>query len=184
MDLESLKAELFRRLEFSDTEKEKTYQSERDTINKKFPDEGWHIPQAYIDAMKNLKNSKLREIRKDLNDDAGFNRLVSELENVKANKEKKEVELKSLVPPNQPNFSQKLYTSVFGKENTADAEINAFNVRTKNIQNEIADFQKIISDIETLKPIYNETQGGSKTKIRRNRNSNKSRKKLRKSSSR
>ena len=182
MNLESLKAELFKRLEFSDKTKEEKYQSERDRINKMYPDEGLRIPQSYIKDMENLKNKKLREIRKDLNDDNGFNLLVSELDNVKANKEKKEDELKSLIPPNQPKLSQKLYTSIFGKINTADAEINAFNIKTKNIQNEIADFGKIISGIETLIPIYKETQGGSKIKTRRNRNSNKSRKKLRKSS--
>jgi hypothetical protein len=177
MDLASLKSELFKRLEYGNEQKEAMYQTERKIINDKYPDEGWRIPQSYINEMENLKKKKLREIRKDLNDDNGFKILVSELDNIKANKDKKEAELKSFVPPNKPNLLQKLYTNVSGKINTADAEINNFNKNTKNIQNEIADFQKIISGIETLIPIYQETQGGAKTKTRRN----KSRKNLRKS---
>jgi disulfide oxidoreductase YuzD len=184
MDLPKLKTELFRRLEYSDETKEATYQKARDAINRKYPDDGWRIPQDYINDMANLKKAKIREIRKDLGNDEGFQNLVSELDNIKANKEKKEDELKRLIPPNKPSLLQKFYTSVYGKINNADTEINTFNKHTYYIQSEIVDFQKIISGIETLIPIYNETQGGAKTKKRRNQNSNKSRKNFRKSNCR
>jgi hypothetical protein len=184
MDLTKLKAELFKRLEYSDETKEATYQKNKDVIKSEYPDEGWRIPKDYIDKMANLQKTKIQEIRKDLGNDEGFKYLVSELDNIKANKEKKEDELKKLIPPNQPSFFQKLFTSVSGKINSADTEINNFNKSTQDIQNEIVDFQKIISGIETLIPIYNETQGGAKTKKRRNQNSNKSRKNLRKSNCR
>jgi peptidoglycan hydrolase CwlO-like protein len=59
---------------------------------------------------------------------------------------------------------QKLYTSIFGKINTADADINTFNINTKNIQNEIADFQKVIAGIESLIPIYKEKSRWSQNK--------------------
>lgn len=195
MDLADLKAELFRRLEYSDPNKELEYQKKRKQVNDKYPDEGWRIPQSYIKEMENLKNNKLREIREQLNDDDGFKLLVDQLPIVEFNKDKKEQELKMLVPPNKPNFSQRLYTNVFGKTNTADVEINNFNAKTKSIQDEIADLQKIISDIGTLKPVYDKvltdvseydktTFGGAKNKTRRNRNSNQSRRKLRKSNCR
>jgi hypothetical protein len=60
MDLASLKTELFKRLEYSDEEKEKQYQLERAKINDSYPDEGWRIPEGYINAMENLKKKTTR----------------------------------------------------------------------------------------------------------------------------
>ena len=57
-DLASLKTELFKRLEYSDTDKEKIYQLERKKINDSYPDEGYIIPQSYINEMENLKKKK------------------------------------------------------------------------------------------------------------------------------
>jgi hypothetical protein len=184
MNLVSLKSELFKRLNYDDEQKEAIYQSKINKLSKNINPADVRFKEYYIYEMNILLENKLLEIRKDLNDDDGFKRLVSELDNVKFNKYEKETELKSLVPPNKPNLLQKLYTNVFGKINTADAEINNFNNNTKDIQNEIADFKNIIYDIETLIPIYQKTQGGAKTKTRRNRNSYKSIKNRRKSNCR
>ena len=174
MDLPTLKKKLYERLNFKDTNQEQIYQEEREKINNSFPDEGWRIPQAYIDAMKSLKNNKLKTIRTELNDDEGFNVMLNELDNVKSNITKKQGEIERLIPPNKPTFRQKLYTGVFGKTNSADSEINNFNERTKNIQDEISDLQKIAMDIETLIPIYSEPlRGGGKKKTRRNKKARK-----------
>ena len=185
MDLAYLKSELSKRLKYGDEKKEAEYQSKIKEINNNYPDEGWRIPESYRNEISELKNNKLREIRKYLNDDDGFNRLKNKLENVEADKETKELELKNLVPPKQPNRLQKVYTTVSGKINTADAEINDFNNKIKDIKEQIYGLKKIIGDIKTLIPIYEEPNeevqtGGSKTKTRRNRNSNKSRKNRRK----
>lgn len=177
MDLPTLKETLYERLNFKDANQEQMYQEEREKINNSFPDEGWHIPQAYTDAMKSLKNNKLKTIRTKLNDDKGFNAILMELENVKSNITKKEAELNQLIPPDKPNLRQKLYTSVFGIKNSADSEINNFNERTKNIQVEISDLQKIAMDIETLIPIYSEPlRGGGKKNTRRNQKTRKTKK--------
>ncbi len=158
MDLKELKSELFKRLEFGDDEEgknnKKYYELSAKIINEKYPDEGWRIPQGYIDEMKSLEFSKLYEIRHDLNDDEGFNALRLELPNVKANKARKTAELEKRIPPENPKFLQNLYTSVLGKTNTADMKINKFNKETKEIQEEINDLTKIINDIETLIPVY------------------------------
>lgn len=123
-------------------------------INDRYPDEGWHIPQDYTNEMYALEISKLEKIRQNLNDDEGFNEIKSQLQNIKGNIIRKKEELNLLVPPNKPNFRQRLYTFSTGKTNTADAEINDFNKKTKNVQNEIAELEKIQKDIQTLIPIY------------------------------
>ncbi len=64
MDLASLKSELFKRLEYGNEQKEAMYQSERKIINDKYPDEGWRIPQSYINEMENLKKKNYEKSEK------------------------------------------------------------------------------------------------------------------------
>ena len=158
MELKELKSKLFKRLEFGDDadgkKHKRYYDLHVEDINKKYPDEGWRIPEGYINDMKSLKLSKLYKIRQLLNDDEGFDALKSELPNIKANKERKTAELEKRIPPENPKLLQKLYTGLLGKTNTADAKINEFNKKTEEIQIEINDLTKIINDIETLIPVY------------------------------
>jgi len=182
MDLEPIKLKLFQLSEYSDAEKETKYQSRVKRIDNAYPDEGWRIPDGYLRDMQRLNEAKLKEIKKDRNDDTIFQELVSELDNLKANKIKKENELTSLIPPNSPNRLQRLYTAFTGRTNTADHALDVFDTNTRQIRSEIWGLEKIISGIEKLIPIYQESQtGGVKRKTRRNRHSNKSRKNHRKS---
>jgi len=89
MDLSKIKTELYRRLEDSDEKKEAAYQKKRDAINTNIPDDGLYNVNIYRNEIEKLKKQKIREIRKDLGNDEGFQYLVSELDNIKANKKKK-----------------------------------------------------------------------------------------------
>jgi hypothetical protein len=188
MDLENLKSELKKRLNYIDHDKENKYQNNIKIIEKKYISrsvDGARRSDPENEEYEKLKHDKIQDIRKILNDDESFNNLANKLDEIKAYKKIKEDELKRLDQPNKTIF-QKIYTNTFGrfiKKNTdGDAESNR-----EKITNEIQDLEKIISDIETLKPIYEKKtqEGGAKTKkTRRNRNSNKSRKNRRKSNCR
>ena len=99
MDLESIKVEVNRRINHSDKSKEIEYANARKEINDRYTDEGWRIPESYKNEMANLYEAKILEIRKDLNDDSGFVYLVSNLEDIKKIKARKESELEEATPP-------------------------------------------------------------------------------------
>ena len=120
MDLDEIKKKLYLRLEFSDSNDEETYQEQINEVRNKYPDEGWRIPEGYTNEITNINNNKLRKIRTNLNDDDGFNELYKELNNLKANKERKEQKLRQLIPPNKPNLRQQLYSYISRSENSAN----------------------------------------------------------------
>jgi len=187
MDLENLKSELKKRLEYSDSDRdrENEYQKNKLKIEQSYISyvgDGTRRSDKEIEEYEKLKEDKIQDIRKNLNDDESFNNLANKLDEIKAYKEIKKDELKRLDQPNKTTF-QKI-TNMVGRfrKKKGDAESNR-----EKITNEIQDLEKIISDIETLKSIYEKKtqKGGAKTKkTRRNRNSNKSRKNRRKSNCR
>lgn len=177
MNFKEIVDKLYNRLEFSNSEDERKYQEEISKVNNKYPDEGWHIPQGYIDEIKAINDNKLRQIRNNLNDDAGFNELYAELNNLKGNKLKKEQELENLIPPNKPNLRQKLYSFFSRNENSADSEMRKFEATTKDLRLEIHELNKTISNLEKLKPIYNESKiNGGKKQTHRNKKTKKNQK--------
>ena len=181
MDLDEIKKKLYLRLEFSDSNDEETYQEQINEVRNKYPDEGWRIPEGYTNEITNINNNKLRKIRTNLNDDDGFNELYKELNNLKANKERKEQKLRQLIPPNKPNLRQQLYSYISRSENSANNEIKNFENNALMLQNEINNLNRIIIDLEKLKPIYDETKtNGGKRKSRRNEKNKKSKKNHRK----
>lgn len=150
MDLTPSTENLYTALEFTHPQQEKLYQKEREEVNKIFPDEGWRIPKAYTYEIEYLEYKKLQKIRSELINNEEFNDLLIELNNVKANITKKQRELDTLIPPNKPDWRQKIYTQFSGKTNSADNNINKFNETTKNIKNEISYLKKIVMNIEKL----------------------------------
>ena len=176
MDLESIKEEVNRRINHSDKEKEDEYANEEKKTRDRYPQEGWHIPESYKNEMANLYEAKILEIRKDLNDDSGFVYLVSNLEDIKKIKARKESELEEATPPKPKKKST--FTKFFsssGRTSSADTKIDDFYKMKKIKIEEISKLQKIIFDINTIRKIYNddETKGGAKTKRRRNKKSKK-----------
>jgi len=156
MDLQKIKDGVVDRLEFRNHNDEAEYQSAISKVNNSYPDEGSIIPAGYTAKIKNLKKNKLQKIRTDLNDDVGFYKLYNELHNLRLNKAKKEADIRNLTKPNAPNFRQKLYSFVYGKNNSAEYEIAKFNNATTNLRLEINELDSIISNLEMLKCIYTE----------------------------
>jgi hypothetical protein len=177
LNLEKLKSEISKRTKYGDPSKEDEYYKKVKDIHSKYNDHGLHFPPPLTEELNSLEKDKLLEIRKELNDENGFKILVSQLDSLKNEKNKKEGELESLVAPSGPKFLQRVYTRTTGKTNNADKETNDYDTRTKNIESEIRNLGIIIKNIETLKRVYAEGQNsGGKRKTRRNRKSKKSRK--------
>lgn len=190
-DLESFKAELDKRLVYDNEEKNDEYKEKETKILEEYKNynAAFDLDNAQFSpreaALEKLKTTKLQEIRNIINNDDGFFQLISDLDRINAYKKKKEAELYNLDNPKQTLiswFSSKL-------KPTNPDELKQIATNKENIKKEIDDLENnIISNITILKRIYpknplphKETQGGTKTKKRRNRNRKKSRKNHKKS---
>ena len=152
MNLREITKNLDKRLNFSDINDENDYEFQKGIANMNYakekaskPDED--IPIKFLnDEIKIIDNYKLIKIRKQLKDDAGFNKMYAELNNLKDIKEQKEQQLQQLTSPNKPskpNLRQKLYSFVSRRKNFV-AKLEA----------EIKELNDAINNLEKLKPIY------------------------------
>ena len=170
LDLEYLKNEITRRI----TAENKTEQGIKRTI-----DDFIDNPRSTNEEMFSKKKDLYLAIRNRLNDDAGFQKLVDQLDNLKTTIERKEKELPEKKPTGKATLLQKGYTAIRGKKNNATIELENY----KNTDSEISRLNVLAKQIEELKEIYDEadqnkntTTEGGKRKSRRSRKSKKSKK--------
>lgn len=160
-----------------ESDEQKNYENEIETINKSFPDEGSYIPQAYKDKMNSLETKKLSNIRTILNDDKGFQELKSKLPIL----EKRYKELQKSLPnrpspPKSATRTQKAYTYVTNLKNTSDINMDEYNAKNNEFNTKMK-IKQMIDDIKRLIPIYDDTRtSGGKRRTRRRRASKKSKK--------
>lgn len=166
IETEELQQEINKRLHYAEGSSEETeYQQQLKKINESYPDEGFHIPESYTIEIKNLKIQKLKNIkRKSQNNftNQAFLQLLQtkqpEIEDI-INKKTEYLHLLT-VPRQQPTIIQKIYTSITGKPNATNTNINIneYNCKTKKTQDEINKLQTILTHINELLPIYENTQ--------------------------
>jgi len=173
LDLEYLKNEITKRIT-AITKEEQSIQRTIDSMRNDHT--GRDV--TYKDIFNKKKDLYLA-IRNRLNDDAGFQKLVGQLDNLKTTIERKEKELPEKKPTGKATLLQKGYTAISGKQNNATIDLENY----KNTDSEISRLNVLAKQIEELKEIYNEadqnkntTTEGGKRKSRRSRKSKKSKK--------
>jgi hypothetical protein len=160
MEIEELQEEINKRLHYAEGSSEETeYQQELKKINDSYPDEGFRIPESYTIEIKNLKIQKLKNIKRksqnNFTNQAFLQLLQTKQTEIEDSINKKTGYLHLLtVPRQQPTIIQKIYTSITGKPNAANININEYNCKTKKTQDEINKLQTILTHINELLPIY------------------------------
>ena len=132
------------------------------------------------EGLKNLEIEYLKQIREDLNDDAGFKNILEEInvEDIKTNLAEKKHRLDDLrrKEPSYPTRGQARYTRWTGLENSAEIARSKWRKEVKTLENEITLMKEILMYIKKLKPIYEPETSAGKKRTRRNRKSKRSKK--------
>jgi hypothetical protein len=126
IDIRKIEEELKKRLYYEKAEEEKYKKEYNEIYDKMVPNDSKPYDNRQTGSIneskpfKDLKKTKLMNIRKNLDDDKGFNEIEGQLPYIKNMIIEKKKELKSLTGPKSPDFFQRAYTSVRSKKNTAD----------------------------------------------------------------
>ena len=157
INIKDIEKELNKRLYYQDKEDEEKYNSDREKINDKYPDEGFRSVQ--VDSpnggeLNRLEQKKHWDIRKKLNDDEGFEKIKEKLSDIEHMITQKEDELELLTGPKSSHVFQRAYTMVTGKKNTADIAKENFDNKKKGLDSELNTLKTIKTNIQKLIPIY------------------------------
>ena len=163
IDIEDIEEELKKRLYYENKEDEKKYKNEYNKIHHEIVPNDSKLHDNMIEnvsineskPLKDLKKTKLMNIRKNLNDDEGFNEIKEKLPDIKNMIKEKKNERKLLPAPKPAHVFQRAYASVTGKKNNADIAKDDFVKKKEELDIEIARLETIKTNIENLSPIYN-----------------------------
>lgn len=134
----------------------------------------WQSPSTR-EILKNIDKEmyiKLKEKYDIDNNNAFYQKITFALPKIEEMITNKATELSKLPTPIAPSISQRIYSGISRKQNTADKAMDEYNKQEKNIMDVIKRLKNLKDKINTLLPIYapQQTAGNRKTRINKNKN--------------